>query len=89
MTHIYDWNERLGMGISTLNNQLCVELDTGSLFSDYSDYLSEFNDTLTQNETSITEVLYTQQSYSELYGLLNAYRKGEGITIRNNANQVQ
>lgn len=34
-THIYGYNQRMGMEISTLNGQLCVELDTGSLFSNY------------------------------------------------------
>lgn len=40
--HIYNYNQRMGMQVSQTNNgQLCVELDTGSMFSEYSNYIKE------------------------------------------------
>lgn len=35
----------MGMEVSDINDQLCVELDTGSIFSDYDDYIQSFNAT--------------------------------------------
>jgi len=33
---------RMGMEMSETNGQLCVELDTGSVFSDYVPYVASF-----------------------------------------------
>ena len=43
--HIFTYNSRMGMEVSDINDQLCVELDTGSIFSDYDDYIQSFNAT--------------------------------------------
>lgn len=45
-SHIFTYNQRMGMQVTNINEQLCVELDTGSIFSDYLDYIPSFNDTL-------------------------------------------
>lgn len=37
--HIYNYNKRMGMEVSELNGQLCVEMDTGSMFSRYEGYI--------------------------------------------------
>lgn len=48
----------MGMEVSTINDQLCVELDTGSIFSDYADYIQQFNDTNAKITYDISNILY-------------------------------
>jgi len=51
LTHVFNYRERKGMEITETNNQLCVELDTGSLFSDYQSFVGSLpsNHTTTYN----------------------------------------
>ncbi len=66
------------MEVSNINDQLCIELDTGSIFSDYEDYIPSFNDSSATISYDITSVLHNSQSRSAS-GVTNAYREGDSI----------
>ena len=80
------------MEISTLNGQLCVELDTGSMFSQYQDYITNFNQTLIDilnQNNDLATVLHTDvgRGASALTSQ-NSFKKGDGLLIIEN-NQIQ
>ena len=59
-THIYSYNQRLGMEVSIQNGQLCVELDTGSIFSGYAQYIPQFNMSLNQVTQGLEKTLHSK-----------------------------
>ena len=66
------------MEVSSINDQLCVELDTGSIFSDYADYIQNFNDTSAKITYDLTVPLHSQTSRTAS-GVSNAYREGDAV----------
>ena len=50
----------MGMDISKINGQLCVELDTGSLLSDYQPYIRELNTTEAFEINDMMHTVYQQ-----------------------------
>lgn len=56
---IYDYNKRMGMEISEANGQLCVELDTGSVFSNYENYIPSFSGQPSSMVYDLSSTLYT------------------------------
>jgi len=63
---------------------LCVELDTGSIFSDYIEYISNINNSSLNSETSLINVLYGSSGYNTKRGVENFYNKGdEFLALRN------
>jgi hypothetical protein len=59
--HIFNYNQRMGMQVSVQNGQLCVELDTGSMFSEYQNYIPEINQTMIESlavKNELSKVLH-------------------------------
>lgn len=79
MTHIYSYNQRMGMQVSENNGQMCVELDTGSLFSGYVNFIDSINSSSSTFSNDLSQSLYQQQSYNSKNGLTNAYQAGDKI----------
>ena len=69
----------MGMQVTTINNQLCVELDTGSIFSDYLDYIPSFNDTLAKTQYNLANELYSKTTVQSTLGNPLTYSKGDSI----------
>ncbi|TNV81215.1 hypothetical protein FGO68_gene9424 [Halteria grandinella] len=85
--HIYNYNKRMGMQVSEQNGQLCVEMDTGSMFSKYEGYI----DGLSQEQIDrleikhdLAKIIHQSTPRRSINGNSNAFKKGEGIAIRQN-----
>ncbi|CDW81539.1 UNKNOWN [Stylonychia lemnae] len=69
----------MGMEVSEQNGLLCVELDTGSIFSGYSEYIKDFNDTLAQIQYDLSKKLYQSAETQAQVGIMNSYAKGQSV----------
>eukprot|EP00347_Sterkiella_histriomuscorum_P008496 403344876 len=69
----------MGMEVTKINGLLCVELDTGSIFSGYSDYIQNFNDSYAQVKYDMSNSLYLQSTVQSTQGNQLTYSKGESI----------
>ena len=58
---------------------MCVELDTGSIFSGYEQYIPEFNSTLAKNEYNLDVSLHTEDTRITSDGTKNGFDKGDGV----------
>jgi hypothetical protein len=77
----------MGMSVSQQNGQLCIELDAGGIFSEYSDYIKEFNQTYIDRlnlKNDLAKVLHSEDSLGSTNGQFNSFAKGDGILVRVN-----
>ncbi len=65
-----------------------MELDTGSIFSDYDDYIQSFNATTAQITHNLADSLYKSQSRSQS-ATENRYSKGDAIMALKNQRSVK
>lgn len=72
------------MDISEQNGQLCVELDTGSTFSEYIQYIESYNiSNADQIPNKIEDSIHKQTAYPKVQ--VNQFMKGQRIlTSKNN-----
>lgn len=69
----------MGMEVTSINGQLCVELDTGSIFSGYSDYIQNFNDSFAKIQYDLSTNLYTDSTIQSTDGSDYTYSRGDSI----------
>lgn len=89
--HVFNYKKRMGMEVSQQNGQLCVEMDTGSMFSAYAEYIPEINQTYIDNlnvKYDVAKILHSTQSRRASSSSTIAFQKGDPISV-NRDKQVQ
>ena len=77
----------MGMQVSTINSQLCVQLDTGSMFSTYESHIDNFNLTQISNlklPSDLSQRLLQDPTRGASSGLANEFSLGDGILALKN-----
>lgn len=59
------YNKRMGMSITNVNNQVCVQMDVGSVFSTYKQEVDQYTESQAQLVPDTMQVMLKQQPYNE------------------------
>ena len=71
------------MEVSEVNGQLCVELDAGSIFTNYMNHIDEVAAENVTVQNDLESVMYVEASKSATDGSIDSFKEGDLILAKN------